>query len=90
MKEGVALVGEGLSPYEGDLFHQVGVQPNTCLSTCFCFLTQSPLVLGLFHWLVPLGETAVGILFVVSGEDSSPAAIFDQTIHLYCSSVWIC
>lgn len=75
VKEGIALVENGLSPYSGDVFHEVSLYCNGSISMrpyhilCYTFLfrLQTPLVLLLFKFLLVAGEAVVGLFFVVCG-----------------------
>ena len=60
----------GLSPYAGDLYHEVLLHMYYNTYTAYCNeplpSLKSPLVLSLFQLLIPFGHTAVGLVFVVS------------------------
>ena len=75
----MSLLEGGLSPYAGDVFHEVGVvaSPWHHAATVHLWsasslppslpppITQQPLVLYLFQAVGSLGEFAVGAIFVV-------------------------
>ena len=70
MREGIVLFDSGLSPYSGDVYHEVcgviveSITIIVIVSRIFCI--QTPLVLWLFKILFSLGEWAVQVFFIVS------------------------